>query len=105
LSSSPTRRASDLVGAGLRSAPARWSVRPAALHGGTADYPRRLDAWLRPELLRTSDVDVRGVEIPLGIDVELMDAPEAAGERAEGPPGRQESPIQVVFRELLRQAR
>lgn len=58
----------------------------ADLNRGTPDELSPIDTSARTELLRPSHMDVRRIEVSFRVDVELMHAPEPAGERAEGAP-------------------
>ena len=67
------RREASRKGAEL----AKSFLSPRRVHG-LADQERRIRALTRPEFLHPSAVDLRNVEVPLLIDAEAVDAPEAA---------------------------
>ena len=80
---------------------------PRACRVGGPISSARFTPGLRTELLRPPDVDVGRVQVVLAVHVELVHAPEPAGDRAERSPRGVllQAAVQVVLRELLRLAR
>src|SRR5688572_26727241 len=65
------------------------------------DDVRRVGALLGTELLRPAHVHVRGIQVVLGVRVELVHAPEATRERAERAPRVQQLAVEIELGELL----
>src|SRR5688572_11766286 len=55
---------------------------------------------LGTELHRPSHVDIRGIQVALAVDVELVHTPEASRNGAERPPCGKEPSVQIVLREF-----
>src|SRR5580700_2830123 len=91
-----TRSAQPLCETGITLLPCRIN--------GLRDEKCRVSAGLRTELLHTSRVNFRDVQVSILIDAQAMHTPQTAWERAHTAPGVQQVTLQVPLDHLVRGA-